>query len=89
MQRHREEFGRTYHKFRADETQYWGPTDEQQNNQLDIGHHMLTLLLDNRLYVAPISEECHKVIDLGCGTGIWAIDFADAQVSPVLIKPVP
>ena len=32
--RHRHENGRTYHKFR--EGEYWGPNDEQQNDQLDI-----------------------------------------------------
>jgi SAM-dependent methyltransferase len=40
---------------------------------------MLTLMLDNKLYIAPIPEDAYKVIDLGCGTGIWSIDFADAH----------
>ena len=42
---------------------------------------MLTLLLDNKLYLAPIDEKCRNVIDLGCGTGIWSMDFADAHPS--------
>ena len=50
-----------------------------QNDQLDIGHHMLTLLLDNKLYLAPIDEQCQRVIDVGCGTGLWTMDFADAH----------
>jgi len=40
---------------------------------------MLTLLLDSKLYLAPIDEKCQNVIDLGCGTGIWSMDFADAH----------
>ncbi|KIX02773.1 uncharacterized protein Z518_08715 [Rhinocladiella mackenziei CBS 650.93] len=79
--RHREENGRTYHKFRSGENDYWGPNDERQNAQLDLGHHMLTRLLDNKLHLAPIGEQCHRVIDLGCGTGIWTLDFADAHPS--------
>jgi methylase of polypeptide subunit release factors len=43
---------------------------------------MLTLLLDDRLYLAPIDEKaCRKVLDVGCGTGIWSLDFADAHPS--------
>lgn len=79
--RNREEWGRTYHKFRGGENDYWGPNDEQQNDQLDIGHHMLTLLL-GWLYLAPIDEaNCRRVLDVGCGTGIWSLDFADAHPS--------
>ncbi|KAK4619027.1 uncharacterized protein CLAFUR5_10969 [Fulvia fulva] len=51
---HRRENGRTYHRYRGGENDYWGPNDEQQNDQLDMGHHMLTILLDNKLYLAPI-----------------------------------
>lgn len=80
--RNREEWGRTYHKFRGGENDYWGPNDEQQNDSLDIGHHMLTLLLDDQLYLAPIDPEvCRRVLDVGCGTGIWSLDFADAHPS--------
>ena len=54
---------------------------------------MLTLLLSNRLYLAPIDEEkCRRVIDVGCGTGIWAIDFADghpaAEVTGIDLSPI-
>jgi methylase of polypeptide subunit release factors len=46
---------------------------------------MLTLLLDNRLYLSPIDEHCHRVIDLGCGTGIWTLDFADMHPSAEVV----
>lgn len=87
------EFGRTYHKFRGGENDYWGPNDEQQNDQLDLGHHMFLLLLKNRLHLAPIDpDECRYVLDLGTGTGIWAIDFADAhrsaEVTGVDLSPI-
>lgn len=53
---------------------------------------MLTLLLDNKLHLAPISDDCHKVLDLGCGTGLWAIDFADshpnAEVTGIDLSPI-
>lgn len=40
---------------------------------------MMAMTLDGKLYLAPIPKEqkLHRVADLGTGTGIWAIDFAD------------
>ncbi|KFZ00045.1 hypothetical protein V500_01200 [Pseudogymnoascus sp. VKM F-4518 (FW-2643)] len=80
---YRELHGRTFHNFPT--TEYWGPNDAKQNEHLDIGHHMLTLLLDGKLFLAPISPNPQKVIDVGTGTGIWAIDFADAYPSAMVI----
>lgn len=87
--RHRYENGRRYHKFR--EGEYWGPNDDQQNDQLDIAHHMFSILLGNKLYLAPI-ENPQRVLDLGCGTGIWCIDMADehpgAEITGVDLSPI-
>ncbi|KAL2074103.1 hypothetical protein VTL71DRAFT_7881 [Oculimacula yallundae] len=83
IRHYREEHGRTYHNY--GNTEYWGPNDETQNEQLDIGHHMCTLVLENKLYLAPIGENVQKVLDIGTGTGIWAIDFADQHPSASVI----
>ncbi|KAJ4002759.1 hypothetical protein NW766_012689 [Fusarium irregulare] len=40
-------------------------------------HHVLTLLMGDKLYLAPISEDIQAAADIGTGTGIWAIEFAD------------
>jgi len=37
-------------------------------------HELCLQLLDHQLYLAPIQNP-QRVIDLGTGTGIWAIDF--------------
>ena len=83
--KHRYENGRRYHKFRQGE--YWGPNDEIQNDQLDIAHQLFLLLLDNKLHLAPIPNP-QRVLDLGCGTGIWCIDMADGSSLP-LPSPYP
>ncbi|KFY65613.1 hypothetical protein V496_02444 [Pseudogymnoascus sp. VKM F-4515 (FW-2607)] len=80
---YREFHGRTFHNFPT--TEYWGPNDAKQNEHLDIGHHMLTLPLDGKLFLAPISPTPQKVIDVGTGTGIWAIDFVDVYPSAMVI----
>ncbi|KAI5460193.1 S-adenosyl-L-methionine-dependent methyltransferase [Mariannaea sp. PMI_226] len=45
---------------------------------MDIAHHFLTLTIDNNLYLSPLDENIQVALDIGTGTGIWAIDFADA-----------
>ena len=72
---YRHENHRRYHAYK--DGQYWGPNDEQMNNQLDIAHHLYLLTLGNKLLLAPIGDNPQKVLDVGTGTGIWAIDFAD------------
>lgn len=47
---------------------------------------MLTLLLEHRLYLAPLDTlKLYRILDVGCGTGIWAIDFADAHPATEVI----
>ncbi|KAI0440296.1 S-adenosyl-L-methionine-dependent methyltransferase [Xylaria telfairii] len=70
--------GRTYHSLQGT-ADHWAPNDDAHLESMDCVHHCLTLLLDNKLYLAPIAEGPIKVLDVGCGTGIWAIDFADGH----------
>lgn len=39
-------------------------------------HHIYLMLLKGELYSAPIKDP-KRVLDIGTGTGIWAIDFAE------------
>ncbi|KAI8935072.1 hypothetical protein NX059_007667 [Plenodomus lindquistii] len=71
--------GRRYHAYK--EGAYWGPNDEAQADQLDIMHHIALLMTDGELCMAPIGKSPMHVLDLGTGTGIWAIDFADKHPS--------
>jgi ubiquinone/menaquinone biosynthesis C-methylase UbiE len=58
---------------------YQYPNDETENDRLDLQHHLFSLTFDGKLFTAPIPKEkrLHRVLDIGTGTGIWAIDFAD------------
>ena len=75
--------GRRYHAFR--EGAYPLPNDEAEQERLDLMHHLYGLILDGKLYLAPISDNVQRVLDVGTGTGIWAIDFADAHPSAEVI----
>ncbi|KAL0262963.1 hypothetical protein SLS55_001937 [Diplodia seriata] len=76
------ENGRRYSAYK--QGQYWGPNDEQQADQLDICHHICNLTMDGRLHLAPINSQGPQklhVLDVGTGTGLWAVDFADQNPS--------
>ncbi|RDW88352.1 S-adenosyl-L-methionine-dependent methyltransferase-17 [Coleophoma cylindrospora] len=78
IRKHREENGRTYHKFK-EEKGYILPNDETEIDRLDLQHHLFGLTFNNRLHLCPAGKEnkLHRALDAGTGTGIWAIDFAD------------
>ncbi|KAI2622361.1 S-adenosyl-L-methionine-dependent methyltransferase [Hypoxylon sp. NC1633] len=82
--------GRTYHSERGN-AQSWNPNDSQHEETMDILHHVSTLQQDGKLFLAPIKDNVKRVLDVGCGTGIWAIDFADqfpgAEVIGVDLSP--
>jgi ubiquinone/menaquinone biosynthesis C-methylase UbiE len=44
---------------------------------MDLAHHIYILLLEGKLFLSPIGENPQRVLDLGTGTGIWAMDFAE------------
>ncbi|KAM5386585.1 hypothetical protein ACJZ2D_000548 [Fusarium nematophilum] len=61
--------GRRYHSERG-KADYWAPNDAHQNDSVDLNHHMLTLVLDEQLFLAPLVRESVKtVLDVGTGTG--------------------
>jgi len=71
-----EENGRAYHRYK--DGHYILPEDELEQDRLDMQHAMFSRSLGGRLVLAPVtSKDVRQVLDLGTGTGIWAIEFAD------------
>ncbi|KAI5780266.1 S-adenosyl-L-methionine-dependent methyltransferase [Peziza echinospora] len=83
--------GRRYASDRFTKAEYHMPNDEEEQGRLDLYHHIFLLIQDGKLYTAPLDRP-QNVLDIGTGTGIWAIDFADehpqAQVIGVDISPI-
>ncbi|KAL2132739.1 hypothetical protein VTI74DRAFT_3422 [Chaetomium olivicolor] len=85
--------GRTYHRD-IGQAESWEPNDENHAEAMDMAHHLALLTLgDDKLHLAPLKEESlHQVLDIGTGTGIWAIDFADrhpnAHVTGTDVSPI-
>ncbi|KAN0075178.1 S-adenosyl-L-methionine-dependent methyltransferase [Elaphomyces granulatus] len=76
---YRRENGRRYHAFR--DGIYLLPNDDEEADRLDMVHEMTLLMMGRRLFLAPLPPSPQRVIDVGTGTGIWAIDFADKYPS--------
>lgn len=72
------ENGRTYHAYNAGK--YHLPNDEAEQDRLDLQHQLFLLSLGD-LHLVPISKTPHNVLDIGTGTGIWAIEFAQKYPS--------
>ncbi|KFY69222.1 hypothetical protein V496_00418 [Pseudogymnoascus sp. VKM F-4515 (FW-2607)] len=55
------------------------PCDEAEQDRMDIFHQFFNVARRGVLHSAPFTpnHDGHRVLDLGTGTGIWAIDMAD------------
>ncbi|KAJ3545024.1 hypothetical protein NM208_g2720 [Fusarium decemcellulare] len=83
---YRHENGRTYHRL---------PNDDEENDRLDLQHNLCLLTFDNKLGLSPPNlpgSNVQRVLDVGTGTGIWAVDFGDehpdAEVIGIDLSPI-
>ncbi|OBT51722.1 hypothetical protein VE04_07555 [Pseudogymnoascus sp. 24MN13] len=77
------EGGRTYAVYGKEE--YGLPMDDTELNRLDMSHAKYYGLIEKKRFLAPIGDSPQKILDLGCGTGIWCIDVADEYPSAEVI----
>lgn len=57
----------------------WTPTDDCSIDVMDLIDAISTELFDGELCQAPVMNKAQRVLDVGTGTGIWAINFADSN----------
>jgi len=49
-------------------------------------HHVYKLIIGGALLRAPITpNQAQRILDLGCGTGMWCIERADEQPNATII----
>ncbi|KAF7977635.1 hypothetical protein HWV62_3044 [Athelia sp. TMB] len=77
-----ERFGR---RMNAMNNRYSLPTDEDEVKRSEFHHRVLNWVLGGRNYAGPVKElldnsqriKPNRILDMGTGGGIWAIDIAD------------
>ncbi|OAR01406.1 hypothetical protein LLEC1_04071 [Akanthomyces lecanii] len=93
-----EEFGRTYHAYRAGS--YGFPNDPIEQERLLLQSNAMTRLFGGKLHFAPLSARNppRLVLDVATGTGDWAIQMGDefpqsqivgTDLSPIQPEDVP
>jgi hypothetical protein len=56
---------------------YGLPNDVAQQDRLLRHHDLIKTRLDGELILAPLSRDPHKILDLGTGIGLWAIEMGN------------
>lgn len=83
------ENGRRYHGYMAGS--YPLPNDEAELERIDIKHHVMRMLCQGHLHLAPLDQP-NLILDIGTGTGIWALEMAeqypDTKVIGTDLSPV-
>lgn len=69
------ENGRSYHRYKSVSaaTDYPIPEDEMEQERLELQHQLFSMTFDGKLYLAPLEGDPENVLDLGTGTGTWAM----------------
>ncbi|KAK1596098.1 methyltransferase domain-containing protein [Colletotrichum navitas] len=80
---YRRENGRTYHRLK--EGKYVMPNDEREQDRLDLAHNLWLATWDNKLCNCPKVNGAKRVLDVGTGTGIWAMEYADEHPEATVI----
>ena len=73
---------------------FYVPNDSIELEREDYQYEIIKIVLDGRLYLAPLSHESppRRILDIGTGAGRWAIEMADefpqAQIIGTDLSPV-
>ncbi|KAM0240256.1 hypothetical protein ACHAPO_002152 [Fusarium lateritium] len=67
--------GRGYHR----DEKYYLPSDEHESERLDLQNHQLLLTFGGKRYFSPNAETAKLVLDVGTGTGTWAVEFGTSE----------
>lgn len=64
---------------------YYMPNDDEEQTRLAIGHQAYLPILDGQLTLAHIPRGAKRILDIGTGTGDWAIAVAERMPNAEII----
>ncbi|KAL2217477.1 S-adenosyl-L-methionine-dependent methyltransferase [Thermoascus aurantiacus ATCC 26904] len=67
--------GRRFHSYHSGKYNF--PNDEREQERLDMFHHIILDVCGGRHFLAPIEPHGMRILDIGTGTGLWAIEMGD------------
>ena len=73
---------------------YLYPNDNSEIERLEDQYNIIKMVLDNRSYLTPWSQQNppHRVLDIATGTGTWCVDIGDefprAQIIGTDLSPI-
>ncbi|PYH46573.1 class I SAM-dependent methyltransferase [Aspergillus saccharolyticus JOP 1030-1] len=76
------ENGRTYPRHNGSD--YMLPCDEQEQDRLDMLHKVFLVVKGSANILLSPLPRTGRVLDLGCGTGIWALDMAKKYPNAII-----
>lgn len=68
------EWGRSYHRYKEDSYLY--PNDADERDRMILQLDCAKRIHNGKLFLSPLQNP-EKILDIGTGTGMWAIDVAD------------
>ena len=54
---------------------------QKETERLDIMHKLTEVSLGGKLNLAPIPKNAKRILDIGTGTGIWAMEYGMVHAS--------
>ncbi|KAM0326326.1 hypothetical protein ACHAQA_006926 [Verticillium albo-atrum] len=75
--------GRRYHAYQSGNYNF--PNDQQEQDRLDMVHHVFYRLVNDNLFLTPIDPTGMRILDIGTGTGVWPIHLGDLYPGAELI----
>ncbi|KAH8929562.1 S-adenosyl-L-methionine-dependent methyltransferase [Atractiella rhizophila] len=53
------------------------PNDDEEQRRLDIQHTFVKMVLEGKNYPSGTIQDPQTIVDVACGTGIWAMEMAE------------